>query len=223
MKKSEFNFSKCLYHPSADGFLSSIQSIKEFKEYKGVLPKKKLFTWIVVMYDIESPLRKTIANYYERKKLAAEVAGWERRMNGEFEDNVTNLLTGADEDANVLVVAYLMQFSMPEYVQLIAFLNMSYAITREIMQNQFDKDTDKTFDRLTERIKSLTNEVFGSGQHDEVMAARKALYETAERERLKLNPESIVKMMVEEGGLPDTMNPYGKYKPEKTKFVSDEA
>lgn len=223
MKKSEYNFSKCLYHPSADGFLTSIQDIKEFKDYSGALPKKKLFTWIVVMYDLESPLRKTIANYYERKKLAAEVAGWETMMNGEFAENVTNLLTGADESANTLVVAYLLQFSMPEYVQLIAFLNMSYAITREIMNNQFDKDTDKTFDRLTERIKSLTNEVFGSGQFDEVMAARKALYEMAEKERLKLTPENVVKMITNEGGLPESMNPYNGYKPDKIKYVSDEA
>jgi len=64
--------------------------------------------------------------------------------------------------------------------------------------------------------------MFGSGKQDEVMAARKALYQMAEKERLKLNPESIVKMIIEEGELPESMNPYGKYKPEKIKFISDE-
>jgi len=223
MKKSDYTFKNVLYDPSADGFLSSIQSIKEFSEYNGGLPKKKLFTWIVVMFDLESPLRKTISNFYERKKEAAIVAGWATKKNGEFDSDVTDVLLGADEAANKLIVAYLVQFSMPEYIQLIAYLNMSYAITREVMSNQFDKDTAKNLDYITDRIRLLTNAVYGSGQTDEVMAARKALYEMAEKERLKLNPESIVKMMVEEGGLPDTMNPYGKHKPDKIKFVSDES
>jgi hypothetical protein len=225
MKQTEYDFSKCLFNPNSTGFLKSIkEAIPEFEQYKGVLPDRKLFTWIVVMFDLDSPIRKTITNYYDRKKLSAEIAVWNKNGKGEFEDPVTELLLGKDEKANMLIVAYLTQFSMPEYLQLIAYLNMSYDITRDIMKGSYDQNTAKTLDYITERIKLLTNIVFGSGQTDEIMAARKALYEVAEKERIKLNPESIVKIIIEEGELPDSFNPYPKgYKPEKIKFRGDEA
>lgn len=223
-KKSDYNFKDCLYNPFEDKFLTNIQSIREFGNYQGKLPKKKLFTWIVVMYDLNSPLRKTITNYYERKKLAAEVAGWTTNRNGEFDEDVNSVLLGTDKQVNSLIVSYLVQFSMPEYLQLVAYLNMSYTMARDAMENLFEKDTAKTLDFITDKVKSLTNAIYGSGQYDEVMAARKALYEMAEKERIKLNPESIVKLITEEGGLPKEFNPYGStYKPDKITFHGDEA
>jgi len=224
MKQSEYEFHNCLYDVHTMGFLKSIQEgIPEFNNYKGLLPKKKLFTWIVIMFDLNSPMRKTITNYYDRKKMCAEIAQWEKKSNGEFDDEVTDMLLGKDERVNVLIVAYLTQFSMPEYLQLIAYLNMSYDITRDVMKGKYDQNTAKTLDYITDRVRLLTNVVFGSGQVDEIMAARKALYETAEKERIKLNPENIVKIIQEEGGLPDDFSPYGKkYNPSKIKFISDE-
>jgi hypothetical protein len=224
MKQSEYDFNRCLFSPSSHGFLSGIQdAIPEFKKYDGKLPKKKVFTWIVVTYDLNSPLRKTITNYYDRKKMSAELAGWEVKKNGEFEEDVTNMLLGTNEDINALVVAYLIQFSMPEYIQLIAYLTMSYALTKDIMMNMYDHNTAKTFDFITDKIRILTNIIFGSGQTDEVMTARKALYQMAEKERIKLNPESIVKLKMDAGELPEDFNPHGKdYKPEKLKYISDE-
>jgi hypothetical protein len=112
---------------------------------------------------------------------------------------------------------------MPEYLQLIAYLNMSYDITRDIMNGNFDKDTAKSLDYITERVNNLTNIIFGSGQVDEIMVARKALYNMAEKERIKLNPENIVKTLKDEGDLPADFNPYSKkYKPQNIKFISDE-
>lgn len=225
MKQSEYSFHNCLHDPHTMGFLRDIkEAIPEFKQYKDKLPDKKLFTWIVVMFDLNSPIRKTITNYYDRKKLSAEIAQFEKKSNGEFDDEVTDMLLGKNERVNVLIVAYLTQFSMPEYLQLIAYLNMSYDITRDIMKGSYDQNTAKTLDYITDRVRLLTNVVFGSGQVDEIMAARKALYEMAEKERIKLNPESIVKIIIDEGALPEDFNPYGKkYKPEKIKFRGDEA
>jgi hypothetical protein len=224
MKQSEYDFNRCLFNPKAHGFLSGIQkAIPEFNSYKGKLPKGKVFAYIVITFDLNSPLRVTITNYYDRKKLAAELAGWEKKKNDEFEDDVTNMLLGSDEDVNSLVVAYLVQFSMPEYIQLIAYLNMSYAAMRDALSGNFyDDKMAKSIDFLTGKIRELTNYIFGSGQIDEIAAARKALYYMAEKERIKLNPENIVKLKADRGGLPDDFNPYGDYKTDKLKFISDE-
>lgn len=228
MKRTDYDFKGCKWNPNAEGFLKSIQEITEFANFVppahgNVLTKKKVFTWIVIMFDINSPLRKTIPNYYDRKKLAAEIAGWEKLKNGEFQEEVTAVLLGQNEEINKLIVAYLMLFSMPEYTQLIAYLNIQYALMMEAMKQAFDKDTVKLLDDLTTKIKRLTSEIYGSGQVDEVMLARKALYNMAEKERIRLNPENIVKIIQEEGQLPDDFNPHKKgYKPENLKFMSDE-
>lgn len=227
MKRTDYDFSGCMWNPNSEGFLKTIQEIKEFGEYippphSSVLTRKRVFTWIVIMFDLNSPLRRTITNYYDRKKLAAEIAGWERGRNNEFPEEVTQVLLGENETVNKLIVSYLMLFSMPEYTQLIAYLNIQFALMMEAMKQAFDKDTVKLLDDLTTKIKRLTSEIYGSGQVDEVMNARKALYNMAEKERVRLNPESIVKVLSEEGELPKDFNPHGKYKPDKIKFISDE-
>ena len=224
MKQSEYEFHNCLFDVHTMGFMKSIQdSIPEFNNYKGLLPKKKLFTWVVIMFDLNSPMRKTITNYYDRKKMCAEIAQWETNSKDEFDEDVTKLLLGQDEEANKLIVAYLVRFSMPEYTLLIAYLNMQYTLTRGALSEQFDMNAVKALDFLTDKINSLTNIIFGSGQVNEIMVARRALYNMAEKERIKLNPENIVKTIKEEGGLPDDFNPYSKkYKPENIKFISDE-
>lgn len=222
-RNTDYDFSQCLFNPTIPNFVTSIQTIPEFAKYDGDLPKKKVFAWIVVMYDLNSPLRRTITNYYDRKKMSAELAGWAIGRNGEFDEPTTKMLLGGDDKVNVLIVAYLSMFSMPEYTQLVAYLNMQYGLTRDAMTDKFDHNTAKILDYVTVKIKDLTNEVFGSGQVSEMMQARRALYNMAERERIRLNPENIVKIMVEEGELPDDFSPYGKgYKPEKIKFVGDE-
>lgn len=232
MRRNDYDFSGCLFNPSAPKFLTNIHSIPAFKSYDGKLPKSKVFAWIVMMYDLNSPMRRTITNYYDRKRMCAELAGWETGKNGEFTEDVTKMLIG---DARVrdnfsetvvaiysLVTEYVALFGMPEYTQLIAYLNMQHQIVREAMTNTFDRDAPKTLDFVTEKIKVLTNEVFGSGQTTEVMKARQALYNMAEKERIRLNPENIVKIITEEGELPKEFNPYGDYKPEKIVFAGDE-
>lgn len=224
MKQTEYDFSKCLFNPNSTNFTKAIQEqIQEFKDYKGKLPIKKLFAWIVVCYDLNSPIRKTITNYYDRKKLSAEIASWDTNVKGEFEEEVTKFLLGQDDEVNTLIVHYLVQFSMPEMLQLEAYLQMSYSIMMEIMKGSTDSAISKNLDYITEKIKLLTNIIYGSGQVDEVMAARKALYDIAEKERIRLNPENIVKIIIEEGVLPESFSPYGKnYKPADIKFISDE-
>lgn len=223
MKHTEYDFSQCLYNPTAPKFLTNIRNIPAFKSYDSKLSVGKVFSWIVMMFDLNSPMRKTITNYYDRKKMCAELSGWAIGKNGEFPEEITKMLIGEDAGVNNLIVAYLALFSMPEYTQLIAYLNMQYSLTKDALTERFDHNTAKTLDFVTDKIKSLTNEVFGSGQTTEVMKARQALYDMAEKERVKLNPENIVKIMTEEGELPEDFNPYGEnYTPEKITFVGDE-
>jgi hypothetical protein len=222
MKRNDYDFSSCLFDPTKPKFLTSISEIPAFNLYNGKLPKGKVFAWIVMMYDLNSPMRRTITNYYDRKRMCAELAGWETGKNSEFAEDITKMLVGEDSEINGLITAYLALFSMPEYTQLIAYLNMQYALTMDALTERFDHTTAKTLDFVTEKIKILTNEVFGSGQTTEVMKARQALYNMAEKERIRLNPENIVKIITEEGELPKEFNPYGDYTPGKIVFAGDE-
>jgi hypothetical protein len=43
-----------------------------------------------------------------------------------------------------------------------------------------------------------------------------------EEDKVKVKPETVVKLLAEEGKLPDDWCPYGNYTPERSKFIGDE-
>ena len=55
------------YNPLDKDFEEQLCSdIKEFKEFKGT-HRKKIFTWVVLMYDVNSPMIDKQPKYWLRK------------------------------------------------------------------------------------------------------------------------------------------------------------
>jgi hypothetical protein len=193
-----------------------------FKSFKKVKDRKKLFAWIVCVYDNHSPLRIRVGNYYEKKRVCAEAVGWDRDVVGHFDKEVEKYLLGLDEGANSLISCYLANLNLPQFTQLITYLEMQYKLTQNILAGNMDNNTAKIMDFITDKITDLTRVIFGSGDVNEIMEARKSLYAIAEKERMKLNIESIVQYIQDKGELPKDFSPYGNYIPDNIKFISDD-
>lgn len=223
MKIKETEYDRCWMNPYKPKFLSGIQreliSFKEFDDSK--LGKKRVYTWIVMMYDPGSPWLHEEKDYYNRKRETAMEAGFEI-IGGSFEEDVEDVLLGKNEDVNKMVAAFISRFANPEYTQLINLLQLQHNVTTDVLKGNYDRGTVKTLDDLTNDINRLTNKLFGSGEYNEVLEAKKALYQEAEDRRIKLNPENIAKYKNENGNLPKDFNPYGDYDVDKMNYVSDE-
>jgi len=223
MTFKESDYDKCLFNPFRNKFLSDIQdSIPLFKDFKDPdLGKKRVYTWIVLTFDKASPWWFQEKRLYDRKRSCALEAGFD--IDGRtFEPKVEDFLLGQNTEVNNMVAAYISQLASPEYNQLIAYLVIQERLTANIMSGDFDGNVIKNLDSLTEGINRLTNKIFGSGDQDEVSYAKKALYAEAEKARIRLSPEHILKYKNDNGDLPKDFNPYGDYKVDNIKFISDE-
>ena len=222
MALKEIDSSKLLFDIKSSDFVDKLkEKIPEFASYKGKIPEKKVFSWIVLMYDLNSPFWRDVGDYYERKRVIADLLEFPQKK-GKWTDDAESILLGENEEVNAMIVEYIARFGMPEIYQLVAHLSLLSSETRKTISFKGDKNSIQIITATGEEIRRLTRVVFHSGDYDEITSARNALYAKAEKERLKLRPEDVVRLISEEGELPSEFNPYGDYKIEKSKFIGDE-
>ena len=219
----QHDFTSCLFDPTSAGFVKDlIDEYKEFASYKGE-NKKSVFTYVVILYDKESPLWAMEKEYFRRKVLAAELSGLPTNDNGGFKKDTKEILEGQNDDVNKLVVAYLASTGNLEFQMLISDMVMFNGYQAKVLKGQYDKDTYKVMEAIKDGMEKRTRKIFGSGDKDELERVRVMLYEAAEKERQRLQPEAVVKMVEKDGDVPDDWSPYGTdYKVEDLKYYHGE-
>ena len=187
-------------------------------------PKRKLFAWIVCMYDMHSPLRREIRDLYKRKVYAATLCGFFPRKKGErYDEWIEKFLVGQDEEINELIVTYITSFHSAEYDQLIAHMSIQHSAFDRIIAGETSKENQTVFDISTNKIKDMTRLLYDSGDIDEVLLARKALYKQAAYDLSDMRPENLARKMADGEGLPEGFNPHEEdYLPDDISFVGDD-
>jgi len=218
---TEYDFSKCRYNPREAGFVSDMaREIPEFRVTK-VNNRKQVFTYIIAMYDKESPLQRRFLDYYERKIRSAEIASLPNDGRGGFGAETKEIMEGRHEEVNKLIVAYVANTGDIEYMMLINEWAMFQGYTTLTLSGAYDDKTFKILNDISKSIKDRTRSVFGSGEHDELAMVRTLLYEMAEKDRHRLNIENVVRLVSENGDVPPAWNPYGDYSVDDLKFLDN--
>jgi len=225
----EIDASFMRFDPSSPKFYKQITNdIPAFCEYKSVhfqaeIGRRKLFGWIACMFDPNSPLRREIKDLYKRKVYAGSICGFKpHSISGKFKEHIEDIFVGKDKEVNNLIVKFITSFSSPEYTQLMAHVTIQNDMLERIIAGKADKNVQMMFDAATDKIKELTNLIYGTGERDEVYEARRALYKQVAYDLSDMRPESVSRTLVKDGQLPDEWNPYGKgYKPDDIHFKGD--
>lgn len=218
MDKSELDLSLFLYSPFDKKTVTKLEQYDEFKVDFGV-DKAKFISYVILLFDFNTPLRKEVQLFYRRKAEAAIMAGF-KIAKGRFDKEVEDMLIGENKECNIAISRYLSLFGLPEYMELMGLESMLAFEMQNALKFSESQDfqvTRKNMKELTERINELTLVLFGG---KEALEARKALYEFTEKDRLRIRPEHIAEDL--EAGKPilDGYNPYGEYKPSKLKFTN---
>lgn len=221
MKLSEITTDKTKYNVNTRDLLTNLKKdIIAFEEYNGTLPPKKLAQYIILMYDPESPLRREVGDYMQRKAKCAELVDFKKEK-GRWVAEVDDMLVGKDQDANKLIAAYIAHLAMPEYGELIVLLEIQRHKTIEAFSGNITDNTHKTLAAVTENISKITKHLFGSGETDEIQVARRSLYAQANIDKPPM-PEDMVDKL-SDGGLPEDCNPYGEdYVVKEPHFLDDQ-
>lgn len=216
MKKSDLDTKTLMFDPFDEKTISKLESYEEFNVKFGV-DKEKIVAYIILAYDLNTQLRREVPYFNQRKIIAAELAGFEKKPDGKFTDTYEKVLLGGNTDVNNAISKYIRLFAEPKYLSLVYYWSILSAEFENITGSKESKDYKNTIgniEKLEAKIKECTDYLFGGG---EVKDIKRALYESVEKENLRLRPEDIA--MAED--IDEIIgHPYGKdYKPEKLKYV----
>ena len=191
------NYSNFLYDPFAP---DTVDRLEEYEEFHFTVPDKpKIVSYIILMYDIKSDLKKLYEGLYERKRNAALLAGFEL-TNGKFEPWVESMILGENDSVNDAILRYVRLFGIPDATAYLAYTEILHKQVLAAMHETDEKKLKTIQDNIENAMDKVTvfeRRIFSG---DEVETVRAALYRYAEKVRLQLRPEDVANA-IEKGDL----------------------
>jgi hypothetical protein len=210
-----------VHSPTLIEDMSSI--LPGISEFDSPIPIIDICRYIILMYDVNSPMLREVRTYYERKARTAEMLQFPTAK-GQWIPEVEEMLIGRNSKFNDLVATYISNLGLPQYMQLVAYQEIQRQKMMEVFMGRISDKSDQILERVTAAISAITRQLFGSGEEDEITVARKALYQRAQIDKSRLipRPEEIVHILETDGELPEDFNPYGEgYEVKQSEFIGD--
>lgn len=210
----DIDTTKLLYNPKSANFEKRMTEIEEFDFNIDKVNRKKALTYIVLMYDYNTPLIRLFNELPDRKRNAAIMAGF--NIEGGFAVNVERCIFGKVKAFNRAIVKYLSlsnstDFSVRAVLEDILFRYMADALEKP------NAKTHDTLIKLREEVEKLTISLLRGEETDDI---KQALYEGSEQVKLRLTVEDKKELM-DKNGLED-YNPYPGYKPNRIMYHGSE-
>jgi len=157
------------------------------------IDKDKLDKYCVYMYNFNSENRKKYQDYGERKRESAIMAGFD--FDETFQEEVEDMLLGKDEEANKIIIDYIISLGSPDMIRYVAFQQMlSAQVTRSMSET--DEKAVKTIreniNNISDDLKQIEVNLFGTDDN----SLRKALYSSMV-DKLRLRPENIARQIAD--------------------------
>ena len=143
---------KFTFRSPNDDFVEKIESFGEiFKKDIPNVNKKKLFGYLVLMYDPNSELRRTISVLPHRKMMAALAAGFSLNpKTNKFSEEVEVVLSGGNTDANHMIAELCMIVGGLDFTALSAYQR----IFVELIAASNNKDKAKDLIPLIAKVRT---------------------------------------------------------------------
>jgi hypothetical protein len=171
-------------------FFPKLQRWQEFYNTKWpIIKKNKVFRYIVLMYDKESPFLYKVNNILKRK---VEVAKYVKLVENPkmVTEDVMDMFSGKDQKFNTMVIAYVRMHKDVKYSLVVGLDNLFYSDLEKIQAGLTPKKP------IDETQKSLEDAIAGLLSNDDSPQLRTELFTFMEEERLSsFRPEGIAEMI----------------------------
>lgn len=198
MNVKDLDGSLFLYDPTKDTHIEKLKnSHEDFQLDLGSLNnyRKKLLKFIILQYDLNTPLRIEYKDYFRRKANAALLAGFKRnKQSGKFKEDIANAMIGKNDEVNRMIVRYVMYFYNEDYLQLILYWEYLGTFGRGQLNGNINSQTIRALDNIRETISKLTQRIFGG---DESVDLKQKLYKALDSEKNNLHPDNVTKDLKE--------------------------
>jgi hypothetical protein len=220
MNRSNIDIKLFRYNPFDPNTAALLE--EEYDEFKvdfGV-KKQQAVCYLILFYDLNTPLRIRYPELISRKTECAKLSDFKINSDGTFQKKYEDLMVGENDNFNNAVSAYIRGFGSAEYISLNMYWNIfasEYKNAAKISTSKDYKDTIANIKQLQNEITRLTDIIFGG---HEVVNMRMALYKGIEKERVKLRPEDIAKIIDNKEKVKEVLgDQYDGYIPEEPKFI----
>lgn len=191
---TELDYSKMICNPMAvppkkspEDHYELFQQYKEFTEPTFDLDRSKLFRYIPLVYDKNSPLHLVIDDIKKLKGKAAELAGYKKDNNGKYFEAVEKLITGQHTQANYMIIRYVILHKSKQWHRF-CILNEVFEHTSERLLRDPSKNDLQNFESLSEQIDTVKQDLLSK---DNSRKLEEDMYEYYFDDKLKLKPEDI--------------------------------
>lgn len=217
MDINKIDTSKFLYDPTDEKSYMQLKKIKEFKQNCG-MTLYKVIPYIIYMYDPASEEIEQEFPYLPQRKMSVATMVGMVMGGGYVNPKIEEMLIGNNREVNMMVVKYLQLFNNPDIELLAAYKQIYSTLQQEAMGGAHNKNIIDSLETVNGAIKSLSERIL-RGKDETRLTAE--LYSTMEGRGLGIRVEDIAEKLKQGQDPFPEVNPYGKYKPKKLKFVGD--
>ena len=212
--------SKFTFNPADDDFVEKVEASGEiFKKDIPNVNKKKLFGYLVLMYDPNSELRRTISVLPHRKMMAALAAGFALNpKTNKFSDEVENALSGANMDVNRMAAELEVIIGGLDILAHSAYTRIFIELVAASNNKDKAKDLVPLIAKVRNEIDILEKKILGG---DEVSLMKKALYLSSRKVGLNIRMEDIVERLEKGDDLADFNEYPDNYRPQKLTYAGE--
>ncbi len=185
-----FNVNKVAYNRSIFKAFPPLNKPLELRRPIGKgLEKNQVMRYICLMYDKNTPFRKRFPDISKRKIEAAKYAGFKLQEGGIFSETVEDMLTGKNERANQMLVAYVRLHRNIKFSYLVSMEESFYHLMEEVTGGEMKNLTQlKTIQ--VEIEETMTDILSEDNTHD----IQDSVLKYIEDKRINLRPEDIARI-----------------------------
>lgn len=157
--------------------------------------RNKLIRYIVLAFDINSPIREAYNDFHQQRVKAAIIAGFKLNKDDTFPEYIEEFLMSRNSTINFMVLQYISFHNNDEYTTWVTYRE---ALNRQ-RQHLFigDTESEKTKDIMQNieflqgKVTVLKERLMGTLQDERI---DRSLYEFVESESLGISPEEIAEL-----------------------------
>jgi hypothetical protein len=189
-----FDFGKLFIpvHKEDKDYKTKFPVLNKYSEFAADVPVDfdTLIKYIVLAFDINSPVRYTYNDMYEQRVKAAQIAGFKVSKGGKFAKEVEDILMCENPSVNRMIIRYVAMMNNEDYATFVAFSEALRKQQEKILAGDVDQEKTKemiaNISTLKNSIKELKELLIGDSND-----LQRTLYEFVESNILGILPEEV--------------------------------
>lgn len=192
----ELDYTKMIANPmvvpvkkSPEEFYDVFKKYKEFGEKTPEVDRGKLFRYIPLVYDKNSPLHDVIGDFKKLKAKAAELAGFKKDNEGNFLKPVELILSCKNHEVNYMIVRYVIHHKSAKYHEMVILKEAHVKVSVNVLESPTAANL-KSFQEVGTQVDAIQQELLSGDTNQHLHEDMQQYYF---EDKLELRPEDIAR------------------------------